>query len=385
MAHCRLKTNKMHRLMTNSKISVPSFLQVFSFALFTAFVLASSAAWAQTNASKRKVIIDQDAAGPGGTDQQSILLLIQSPKTEVLGVTVVTGDAWLKDELAHTLRMLEIIGRTDIPVVAGAEYPLLRRKEEVELWEQEYGTVQWIGAWTPRWYHPADQLGEMPEGKPTTKPLDEDAAHFLVRMVRKYPHEITIYEGGPMTNLALAIAIDPEFAGLAKELVFMGASLNPKTDDPEFVNTPRREFNLWFDPEAAHIVLTAPWKKVVCTTVDISVKTRMTHELIDRVKAGSSPAAHYIGTYSRLSGSYNYLWDELAALAWLDPSLITAKETRFLDMNLNRGAAYGDTLSWTEQDKPKLVGPPVEIQVDLDKQKFYDEFVDLLKGPTPKP
>jgi len=385
VAHCRLKTNKMHRLMTNSKISVPSFLQVFSFALFTAFVLASSAAWAQTNASKRKVIIDQDAAGPGGTDQQSILLLIQSPKTEVLGVTVVTGDAWLKDELAHTLRMLEIIGRTDIPVVAGAEYPLLRRKEEVELWEQEYGTVQWIGAWTPRWYHPADQLGEMPEGKPTTKPLDEDAAHFLVRMVRKYPHEITIYEGGPMTNLALAIAIDPEFAGLAKELVFMGASLNPKTDDPEFVNTPRREFNLWFDPEAAHIVLTAPWKKVVCTTVDISVKTRMTHELIDRVKAGSSPAAHYIGTYSRLSGSYNYLWDELAALAWLDPSLITAKETRFLDMNLNRGAAYGDTLSWTEQDKPKLVGPPVEIQVDLDKQKFYDEFVDLLKGPTPKP
>jgi purine nucleosidase len=368
-----------------SQIPLPSFFQLVSLTLFTIFVLASSAAWAQPNSAKRKIIIDQDAAGPGGTDQQSILLLIQSPQTEVLGVTVVTGDAWLKEEVAHTLRMLEIIGRTDIPVVAGAEYPLLRRKEEIELWEQEYGTVHWVGAWTPRMYHPAGQLGEMPEGKPTTKPLDEDAAHFLVRMVRKYPHEITIYEGGPMTNLALAIAIDPEFASLAKELVFMGASLNPKTDDPEFVNTPRREFNLWFDPEAAHIVLTAPWKKVVCTTVDISVKTRMTQELIDRVKAGDSASARYIGTYSHLHGSYNYLWDELAALAWLDPSLITAKETRFLDMNLSRGAAYGDTLSWTEQDKPKLVGPPVEIQVDLDKEKFYDEFVDLLKGPTPKP
>ena len=106
----------------------------------------------------------------------------------------------------------------------------------------------------------------MPEGKPTTKPLDEDAAHFLVRMVRKYPHEITIYAGGPMTNLALAIAIDPEFPALAKELVFMGGSLNPGTDDPEFANTPRHEFNLWFDPEAAHIVLRAPWKKIVCTT-----------------------------------------------------------------------------------------------------------------------
>lgn len=380
------RTNRMHRFMTkHSRIPLPSFLQLVSLALFTTLVLTSCAVWAQPNASKRKIIIDQDAAGPGGTDQQSILLLIQSPQTQVLGVTVVTGDGWLKDEVAHTLRTLEIIGRTDIPVVAGAEYPLLRRKEETEQWEQEYGTVHWVGAWTPRVYHPAEQLGEMPEGKPTTKALDEDAAHFLVRMVRKYPHEITIYEGGPMTNLALAIAIDPGFPTLAKELVFMGASLNPKTDDPEFVNTPRREFNLWFDPEAAHIVLTARWKKVVCTTVDISVKTRMTQELIDGIKSGDSPAARYVGSYSRLFGSYNYLWDELAALAWLDPSLITAKETRFLDMNLNRGAAFGDTLSWREQDKPKVAGPPMEIQVDLDKEKFYEEFVSLLKGPTPKP
>ena len=70
---------------------------------------------------RRKVIIDQDAAGPAGTDQQAILLLIQSPQTEVLGITVVTGDAWLTEEVAHTLRMLELIGRTDIPVVSGAE------------------------------------------------------------------------------------------------------------------------------------------------------------------------------------------------------------------------------------------------------------------------
>ena len=261
----------------------------------------------------------------------------------------------------------------------------MRRKEEVELWEQQYGSVPWVGAWTPRFYHPPDQLGEMPEGKPTTKPLDEDAAHFLVRMVRKYPHEITIYAGGPMTNIALAIAIEPEFASLAKELVFMGGSLNPKTDDPEFANTPRHEFNLWFDPEAAHIVLMAPWKKIVCTTVDISVKTRLTQQLIDRVKAGDSPAARYVATYARIFGQYNYLWDELASLAWLDPSLITAKDKRYLDMDLSRGAGYGNTLSWTEEDKPKIVGPAAEIQVDLDTQRFYDMFVDLLKAQTPKP
>src|ERR1700726_2419811 len=272
---------------------------------------------------KRKVIIDQDAAGPAGTDQQAILLLIQSPQTEVLGITVVTGDAWLTEEVAHTLRMLELIGRTDIPVVGGAEYPLVRTKEETEQWEQRYGSVAWLGAWAPRVYHAPRDLGAMPEGKPTTKAADEDAAHFLVRMVRKYPHEVTIYEGGPMTNLALAISIDPQFAALAKELVFMGGSLNPKTDDPEFVNTPRHEFNLWFDPEAAHTVLMSPWKKIVCTSVDISVKTRLTQDLIDRVKAGNSPAARYVGSYARLFGEYNYLWDELAALAWLDPSLIT--------------------------------------------------------------
>jgi purine nucleosidase len=312
------------------------------------------------------------------------LLLIQSPATEVLGITVVTGDMWLNAEVAHTLRMLELIGRTDIPVVRGAEYPLVRRKDETEILQQLYGTFTWLGAWTPRLYHPPDQLGDMPEGKPTTKAIDEDAVHFLLRMVHKYPHQVTIYAGGPMTNLALAISIDPEFAGLAKELVFMGASLNPLTDDPEFINTPRREFNLWFDPEAAHITLRATWKKIVCTPVDISVKTRMTTDLINKIKAGNSAAAHYVGQYARLHGEYNYLWDELAVLAWLDPTLITKKETRYMDIELERGAGYGNTLTWTDNDKPKLDLRPVEVQVDLDKDKFYKMFVDLLTAATPQ-
>src|SRR6267378_6952286 len=137
---------------------------------------------ASPSQDKRKIIIDQDAAGPAGTDQQAILLLIQSPQTEVLGITVVTGDAWLTEEVAHTLRMLELIGRTDIPVAQGAEYPLVRRKEETELQEQQYGSFAWLGAWTPKFYHPPDQLGDMPEGKPSTRAIDEDAVHFLVRM-----------------------------------------------------------------------------------------------------------------------------------------------------------------------------------------------------------
>src|ERR1700688_923183 len=325
---------------------------------------------------KRKIIIDQDAAGPGGTDQQSMILLIQSPQTEILGITVVTGDQWLKAEVAHTLRMLELIGRNDIPVVPGAEYPLVRRKQETEMWEERYGSVRWLGAWTPRLYHPSDELGDMPEGQPTTKPAEEDAAHFLIRMVHKFPNEITIYEGGPMTNLALAISIDPQFAELAKELVFMGFSLNPRTDDPEFVNAPTHEFNIWFDPEAAHIVFQSPWKKIVCTPVDISVKTRLTADLVNRIKAGNSPAAQYIGKYARLRGNYNYLWDELAAAAWLHHSIITKKETLFMDVDLDHGAGYGNTLTWVERDKPKLDVQPLEVQDDLDLEKFYKMFVE---------
>ncbi len=353
----------------------------FSLSVVAIIFFFSLVSLAQQN---RKIIIDQDAAGPAGTDQQSMLLLIQSPQTEVLGITVVTGDQWLKAELAHTLRMLELIGRTDIPVMAGAEYPLVRRKQETELWEQRYGLVTWLGAWTPKFYHPPDELGDLPEGIPTTRPADEDAAHFLVRMVHKYPNEITIYAGGPMTNLALATAIDPEFPRLAKELVFMGASLNPQTTDPEFLNAPRHEFNIWFDPEAAHIVLRTPWKKITCTSVDISVKTRLTTDLINRIKAGNSPAARYIGSYARLYGEYNYLWDELAAAAWLDPSIITKKETRLMDIDLDRGANYGNILTWTDEDKPKIDVQPVEIQVDLNTEKFYKMFVDLLSAPTPQ-
>ena len=335
---------------------------------------------------RRKIIIDQDALGPAGSDQQAILFLIQSPQVEVLGITVVTGDGWLTEEVAHTLRTLELIGRTDIPVVPGAENPLVRTRQETLEAEQRFGSVEWLGAWTPKFYHPPRDLGSMPEGLPTTKPASEDAAHFLIRMVHKYPHEVTIEADGPMTNLALALTIDPEFASLAKELVFMGGSLNPRTDDPEFINNPRHEFNLWFDPEAAHIVLRAPWKKIVCTTVDISLKTSLTQDLIDKVKAGKTPVAKYIGTYAHLRGPYNYLWDELTSAAWLDPTLITKTETRYMDVNLDRGPGYGDTLTWSENDKPKREDlQKVEIQDDLNADRFYKMFVDLLTADTPKP
>jgi purine nucleosidase len=332
--------------------------------------------------TKKKVIIDQDAAGPGGTDMQAILALVNSPETEVLGITVLTGDAWRDEEVQHTLRLMEIIGRRDIPVVPGAAFPLVSSKEYIAKWETIHGKVVYQGAWNfaagGKAHGPTD-IPPMPEGKPSIKAANEDAAHFLVRVVRQYPHDVTIYAAGPMTDLALAIALDPEFPSLTKELIMMGGSINPQTDDPEFSLTPTREFNFWMDPEATHAVLHAKWPRVVLTTVDISVKTHMEKSLIEEVRKSTEPAAQYVAKYAQPG----YLWDELAAVAWLDPSIIKKWRKLYMDIDVDHGAGYGNTLAWTPGLQPGMGEVLVEVQDDLDKQKFYKEYVELLSRPTP--
>jgi inosine-uridine nucleoside N-ribohydrolase len=349
--------------------------------LAIALLLASSLAWSQP--ARRKVIIDQDCSGPGGSNLQTVALLINSPQVEVLGITVVSGNQWRDEEVAHVLRLLEIMGRTDIPVFYGAAFPLIRTRDEAQAWQDRYGKISFAGAWDNRWWHEPFVVPALPEGNPATKAAAEDAVHFLIRMTRQYPGEVTIYEGGPMTNLALAISLEPRFPELARELVFMGASLNPRTAYEEFANNPRHEFNFWFDPEAAFIALRAPWKKVTCTPVDISIKTLLTKQMVDRIKASGTPLANYIARFFHPGGGNDYMWDELAALAWIDPSMITKRETRYMSVDIEHGAGYGNTVTWDEQDKPKAGVRPVEVQVDLDQEKFYAEFINLArKGPV---
>src|ERR1700741_246567 len=300
-------------MLGERKVFMKRFYRVCTFAL----LLAACAGLSRAQ-GKRKVIIDQDAAGPGGTDMQSILALVDSPDTEVLGITVLTGDAWRDEEVQHALRLMEIIGRADIPVVPGAVFSLVNSKEDIEKWEKIHGKLMYQGAWNfavGHAVHGPSEIPPMPEGNPTSKAANETAANFLVRMVRKYPHEVTIYAAGPMTDLAMAIALDPQFAELSKELIVMGGSINPRTDNPEFALSPSREFNLWMDREASHAGLHARWPRVVLTTVDISVKTRMEKDLIEQVRRSPTPAAQYVAKYAEA----NYLWDELAAVAWLDP------------------------------------------------------------------
>ena len=360
--------------------------------------LLSAAAVPPAMAQKRLVLIDQDGSGPGGSNQMAMMVLLQSPQVEVLGIAMVTGNAWRDDEARHTLRMLELIGRTDVPVALGAVFPLIRTQQETQLNSRLVGQVAWLGAWGQKLgtltdkgtaagaapaHPPLPGPWETPpleEGEPHTKPIAEDAVHFLIRQVHAHPHQVTVYAAGPLTDIALAIGIDPRFAELTKGLVVMGGSLNPQTDDPEFASSPRHEFNFWFDPEAARMTLRAHWPRIDVTTVDVSIKAMFTQAMLDEISKSASPAARYIAKYSQ---DRYYLWDELAACAWLDPSIITKDRSLYMDVDVSHGPAYGETLTWSEALRPAIDLQLVRAQVELDLPKFTRMFVDLMSAPAP--
>ena len=340
---------------------------------------------------KIKVIVDQDARGPGTSDQQAILVFLQSEKFDVLGITTVSGDQWVKEETQHVLRLLEIADRTDVPVYQGAVYPLLNSKEETERWEALYGKFEYKGCWTNfeanrstkfrEPYHEPNVVPPMPEGEPHIEARPGSAAEFIVQMVHKYPGEVVLWAGGPLTNFALALKLDPSVATLAKEFVLMGGGLyaDKGAIDKGAIDA-RREFNWWFDPEAARIVLRAPWKKMTITPIDISVKTRYTLEMKAEIAKAGTPVTGYLEKYS-LPG---YMWDEIAGIALIDPSIITGQKQLFMDIDIDHGASYGKTLFW---DASASV-PPYErlanVQFDIDAEKFYRIYTDLMTRPLGK-
>lgn len=330
--------------------------------------------------AKRKVIIDDEGFG------LMHMMLLADPDVEVLGITTVSGNVWVNRATAQALRGLEIVGRRDVPVVPGATYPLVNTEAATERWEALYGKLTWKGAWMKAWaeptvqstppYHRPDDPVDLPWGNPTTKPADEIAANFLIRMVRRYPGEVTIIEGGPMTNLALAQRLDPAFAGLARELIYMGGSLNPQRvrDDRsardfarEFVNTPRREFNIRFDPEAASIVSRSPWRAITVVPVDPSTATQLTRALRDRLAAAATPeVARFV---ARMEPGFP-MWDEIAAAVWLDPGVVTARERLYVDYDTMFGPNYGDLLSWHAAYRPGLGEQPADVVRAIDPARM---------------
>jgi purine nucleosidase len=353
--------------------------------LFTVFLAGGNPLHAQ----KIKVIVDQDARGPATTDMQSILIFVQSDKFDVLGITTVSGDQWVKEETQRTLRLLEIASRTDIPVAQGAEFPLLNSKEETERWESLYGVIPYKGCWSDfskragnvppafrEGFHEPDVVPTLVEGAPGTKPIAEDAAHFIVRMVHKYPGEVAVWAGGPLTNIALALRLDPQVATLAKELVLMGSGMYADGGGINHIDG-RREFNWWFDPEAVRITMRAPWKKITITPIDVSVKTTVNPAVKAAIAKANTPVARYLTEYAVES----FMWDELSAAAMIDPSMITSQKELYVDIDIDHGPSYGETLFWD----PQAQVPPYEhkamVQFDVDTRKLYDLYIKLMTQP----
>ncbi len=339
---------------------------------------------------RRKVIIDQDAIeGPG---LQPILMLLNEPSVEVLGITTVTGDGWQPEETAITLRMLELVERTDVPVVAGATFPLVNSKARNARREAVYGAVPYKGAWMDAWpdYNTMDrrephgpfEIPEMEEGAPTTEALAMSAAEFMIEQTRKHPGEITIIAMGPLTNLALAQRLDPSFASRVKELVTEGGNFITGAlggDEDEFgmqiAYAPRMSFNHYFDPEAAHIVYTTEWPKLSLVTNDASETVLGDQKLLDEIAKSDTPIARYVTMVAQPGFP---LWDEIQAAAWLDPSIVTSRGTVAIGIDLTEGAHYGALLTWPAGGGPGLGEQDIEVIYTVDGARMDALFVDLL-------
>ncbi|KXV35675.1 nucleoside hydrolase [Gluconobacter thailandicus] len=319
------------------------------------------------------IIIDNDFAGPGGTNIQSVIpLLGQADKATLLGFTVVIGDGWENEAVAHLSRFLDIANApSSIPVVPGATQPLVNSRARLLAWEKSNGKMPWKGAWRGDAPDLQPSVKSLKEGATDRKTLPETAALFLIRQVHAHPHQVTVLAGGPLTNIALAIKLDPDFASLCRRLVFMGAivdgNLAQVTDSADYYT----DFNLMFDPEAASIALEAPFPEVISVGA-VANPIRMTAEIRDKATQTLGPVSNYLRQYFHPQP----MWDELAAAIAVDPALITGSVTAYMDVDLTHGPNYGYAHVWPESTRPHIGERPVKIVTAVDTSRFIQTFVD---------
>ena len=333
--------------------------------------LALWSAGAATAASHR-VIIDTDFALPPQDDGLALALALNSPELDIVAITTVAGNFNIERANVDILRMLEIAGRTNLPVYAGAKRPLVHVKDTFAT--SHYG----------KWW--SDDPAPPPFGGFAAKTLErEGAVDALIRLVMATPGEVEIIALGPLTNIAQAIEQRAGFATAVKRLVIMGGAFASLPDGAGNI-TPNAEFNFWVDPEAAHRVLRSGIP-IELSPLNVSRKTALTRSWYDRLVAVDTPVTRLIKSqmgrvFVDTPDRKLLMFDEVAVASAIDPTLVkTQKLVVDVDVahGLNYGVSVGGRTEWPGAEGAREVA----VQYDVDWERFITLFIGRVTAIRP--
>jgi inosine-uridine nucleoside N-ribohydrolase len=338
-----------------------------------ALVLAVAAPAAAQPA--QKIIFDTDFAFPPQDDAMALFFVLNSPELDVLGITTVAGNRSVNVATADVLKILEVTNRTEIPVYQGAAAPLLHKGTE---WD----TTRHGG-----WY--ANEPARTPPGGfAVTKKLEsQGAVDYLVQTVMKNPGQVTILAIGPLTNIAMAMRMEPRFAASVKQLVIMGGAI-ASLPDGGGNHTPNAEFNFYVDPEAAQIVLRSGMP-IVLSPLNVSRKARFTKADYDKIVAVDTPITRLIKDnlgpgYQQRADRVALMYDQVAAVALVAPQLIKTVEL-FVDVDIEPTSNYGVSVGAPEPWPGGEGAVKMQVQTDLDWDKFIRLYVERVTARRPAP
>jgi inosine-uridine nucleoside N-ribohydrolase len=371
----------------------------FHLRLFALVLLPLAAATAMADGVHRdhppappKVILDTDF-NTISDDGQALAMLAQldaAGTLDLLGITVATGNAWLEQETSDALKAVERLGiEHSVGVYVGAKYPLLH---DYAAYLDEVATfgpaIDYVGAFaSPPPTSPSD-LVPPPDGFAThTRPQRQHAVDFLIEQIHRYPHQVSILEIAPPTNLALAIRKDPTIVPLIKQIVTMAGQIyvagNAYND--------AGEFNWWADPESVKVVLRAAVPKVI-VPLDLTNDVPLTKPVFLQI-ANHRPVTPitrlYTDAYAPFFGSGPppyplYIWDTTALAYLVDPTFATATRDLWVDMDTTFDANYGKSIVYDANPKPGIpLLQPSKVVLAFDTARFYAFYVDLLTRPVP--
>jgi inosine-uridine nucleoside N-ribohydrolase len=322
---------------------------------------------------KVRIIFDTDSAVFNDDAAALAMLLQQRDTVEILGVTVVAGNHTVPQGSEHMLHLLELTGASDIPLHLGAHAPLVNTPARAARQEAEWGPISFKGAFD------AGAEVRPPHGGrfAATRPHSTDAVSFITDTIERFPDEVTLVAVGPMTNLAVALRRRPDLAERVKSLVFMGGNARV----PGNV-TPAAEFNFWFDPEAAAEVLNSAIPRIVMFGLDITNHAPVRKPHFDRIVGVDTPVTrlmryHMGPRYETNPNATYYVWDCITAAWLIDPSVVTLTQRLPIAVNTTPGPSYGGTSVAT--GAPDDAG--IDVMLDLDVEKFYGMYEELLTRP----